>query len=196
VLALHDPRVDYLLVVFQKDEADSLPGADCDLPVGAPEVGTGDDAGLVRAQALVNSTCDRLQPGHPVGVIEWAAGTHLLDIRWRIDCAALTLPSIGSAGSSLVDKMTSFIRTAIWFMAWPINSSSARSSFGNVRSCSLVISMRRTRIIAAPGGALLVVEVFAGLAFSREVGLRAPQTRRIWGRLQKSYKPVLGGEEC
>jgi hypothetical protein len=62
VLALHDPRVDYLLGVFQKDEADSLPGADCDLPVGAPEVGTGDYAGLVCAQALVNPTCDRLQP--------------------------------------------------------------------------------------------------------------------------------------
>src|SRR5215468_5645161 len=40
VLALHVPRVDYMLVVFQKDEADSLSGADCDLPVGALEVGT------------------------------------------------------------------------------------------------------------------------------------------------------------
>jgi hypothetical protein len=59
LLALQDPRVDYMLVVFQKDEADSLPGADCDLPVGALDVGTGDDAGLVRAQTLVNPTCDR-----------------------------------------------------------------------------------------------------------------------------------------
>jgi len=89
VLALHDPRVDYMLVVFQKDEADSLPGADCDLPVGALEVGTGDDTGLVRAQALVNPTCDRLQPGHPVGVIEWAAGTHFLDIRWSMEIVVL-----------------------------------------------------------------------------------------------------------
>src|SRR5215471_7122533 len=33
VLALHDPRVDHMLVVCQKDETDSLPAADCDLPV-------------------------------------------------------------------------------------------------------------------------------------------------------------------
>src|SRR6516225_4171388 len=32
---------------------------------------------------------DRLQPGHPVGVIEWAAGTHFLDIRWRMEIVAL-----------------------------------------------------------------------------------------------------------
>ena len=89
MLALHDPRVDYMLVVFQKDEADSLPAADCDLPVGAFEIGTGDDAGLVRAQALVNLTCDRLQPGHPIGIIEWAAGTHFFDIRWRTEIVAL-----------------------------------------------------------------------------------------------------------
>src|SRR5215471_7125599 len=89
VLALHVPRVDYMLVLFQKDEADSLSGADCDLPIGALEVGTGDDAGLVRAQALVDPTCDRLQPVHPVGVIEWAAGTHFLDIRRRMEIIAL-----------------------------------------------------------------------------------------------------------
>jgi hypothetical protein len=47
VLVLHNPRVDYMLVVFQKDKADSLPAADCDLPVGVLEVGTGDDAGLL-----------------------------------------------------------------------------------------------------------------------------------------------------
>ena len=81
--------MDYMLVAFQKDEADSLPGADCDLPVRALEVGTGDDAGLVRAQALVNPTCDRLQLGHPIGIVEWAAGTHFLDIRCRMEIVAL-----------------------------------------------------------------------------------------------------------
>jgi len=62
VLALPDPRVDRMLVVFQIDETDPLPAADCDLPVGTLEVGTGDDAGLMRVQAIVDPTCDRPQP--------------------------------------------------------------------------------------------------------------------------------------
>jgi hypothetical protein len=41
VLALHDPRVDYMLVVFQKDKADSPLAANCDLSVGARKIGTG-----------------------------------------------------------------------------------------------------------------------------------------------------------
>jgi len=67
VLALHDPRVDHLLIVCQKDETDSLPAADCDLPVGALEVGTGDDARLMRGQSVVDPTRDRPQPRQPVG---------------------------------------------------------------------------------------------------------------------------------
>jgi hypothetical protein len=74
VLALHDPRVDHMLVVFQENETDSLPAADCDLAVGVLQVGAGDDAGLMRGQSVVDPTSDRPQPGQPVGVITRVAG--------------------------------------------------------------------------------------------------------------------------
>jgi hypothetical protein len=89
VPSLDDPVVDDPLVPFKKDEADTFPAADRDLPVGALEIRAGDDPRLMRRQPLVDPARDGLQPRQTVGIVKRAAGPHLLNIRWRVKIVTL-----------------------------------------------------------------------------------------------------------
>src|SRR5216684_6314998 len=85
---IEHPPLDHSLVSLQVDERDAAPGADRDVAVGPLQVGTGDDARLMRRQALVDPARDRLQPGQTVLIVERLTGAHLLDICRRVQVVA------------------------------------------------------------------------------------------------------------
>jgi hypothetical protein len=89
VLPLGDAVLDDLLLASEIDQRDAVSVSDRDLPVGALEIGAGNDPGFACRKPVVDPFRDRSQPGHSIGVVERMAGPHLLDIRRRMKVVTL-----------------------------------------------------------------------------------------------------------